>query len=125
MKPNSCSGYEVFFRCLKSDTGYAEIVRWDGAVGNWHSLARRVGYEFGVENGDVIEATIIGNVIKGYINGVEMITATDDTYATWCAGSRLQLRRRRTPTSTTDSRISRSTPTTTEEAAPTHAPTAR
>ena len=86
MKPNSCSGYEVFFRCLKSDTGYAEIVRWDGAVGNWHSLARRVGYEFGVESGDVIEATIIGNVIKGYINGVEMITATDDTYATGAPG---------------------------------------
>jgi hypothetical protein len=86
MKPNSCSGYEVFFRCLKSDTGYAEIVRWDGAVGNWHSLARRVGYEFGVEDGDVIEATIVGNVLKGYINGVEMITATDDTYATGAPG---------------------------------------
>jgi hypothetical protein len=86
MKPSSCTGYEVFFRCLKSEAGYAEIVRWDGAVGNWHSLARRVGYEFGVENGDVIEATIIGNVLKGYINGVEMITATDDTYATGAPG---------------------------------------
>ena len=34
----------------------------------------------------MVEATIIGNVIKGYINGVEMITATDDTYATGAPG---------------------------------------
>ena len=34
----------------------------------------------------MIEATIVGNVIKGYINGVEMITATDDTYATGAPG---------------------------------------
>ena len=99
-------------------------MRWDGAVGNWQSLARRVGYEFGVESGDVIEATIIGNVIKGYINGVEMITATDDTYARRGAGSRLQLRRRRTPTSTTGSRISKWRRTTTEKDAYA-APTAR
>ena len=28
-----------------------------------------------------VEATIVGNVIKGYLNGVEVITATDKTYA--------------------------------------------
>ena len=33
MRPNFCSGYEIFFRCLKTDAAYAEIVRWNGAVG--------------------------------------------------------------------------------------------
>lgn len=80
IRPNSITGYEVFFRCLKTDAAYAEIVRWDGTIGSWHSLCRKVGPEFGVKDGDVVEATYIGNVIKGYINGVEITSAEDDTY---------------------------------------------
>ena len=40
----------------------------------------------GVEDGDLIEATIEGNVLKGFINGVEMISAVDDTYASGAPG---------------------------------------
>lgn len=79
-------GYEVFFRCLKTDEGYAEIVRWEGPLGEWTSLCRKNGAEFGVEDGDIIEATIVGNVIKGYINGVEVTSATDDTYPAGAPG---------------------------------------
>lgn len=79
-------GYEVFFRCLKTDEAYAEIVRWEGPLGKWTSLCRKNGAEFGVKDGDIIEATIIGNVIKGYINGVEVTSATDDTYASGAPG---------------------------------------
>ena len=86
MKPHHCTGYEVFWRCLKAEGAYAEIVRWDGAVGNWKSLARRAGAEYGVEHGDVVQASIVGNVITGYVNGVEMISTTDDTYATGAPG---------------------------------------
>jgi hypothetical protein len=86
MQPHSCTGYEVFFRCLKTEDGYAEIVRWDGAVGNWTSLKRFTGPEYGVEDGDLIEATIEGNVLKGFINGVEVISATDDTYSAGAPG---------------------------------------
>ena len=86
IEPNSCTGYEVFFRALKTDAAYAEIVRWDGAIGKWASLARHVGIEYGVGDGDVIEATIEGNVLKGFINGKEVITATDDVYANGCPG---------------------------------------
>jgi len=81
IEPHSCTGYEVFWRCLKTEEAYAEIVRWDGKIGAWKSLARKVGPEFGVKDGDVVEACIVGNVIRGYINGVEVTTATDDTYA--------------------------------------------
>jgi hypothetical protein len=84
--PHRATAYEVFFRCLKTDEGYAEIVRWEGPLGGWKSLGRKTGSEFGVQDGDVIEATIIGNEIKGYINGVEVTSATDDTYPTGSPG---------------------------------------
>ena len=80
MEPRSCTGYEVFFRCLKTEDGYAEIVRWNGKIGDFTSLAKLTGPQYGVEDGDVIEASITGHVIKGYINGVEMISATDDAF---------------------------------------------
>lgn len=80
--PHRIPGYEVFFRALKTEEGYAEIVRWEGPLGGWTSLCRKNGAEFGVKDGDVIEATIIGNEIKGYINGVEVTSATDDAYPT-------------------------------------------
>ena len=78
--PHRCTGYEVFFRCLKTQDGYAEIVRWNGKIGDFTSLAKLSGLQYGVEDGDVIEASIAGDVIKGYINGVEMISATDDVF---------------------------------------------
>jgi hypothetical protein len=80
IEPNYCSGYEVFWRCLQSETAYAEIVRWNGKVGDFTSLARLVGKEYGVKHGDVVEATIVGDVLKGFVNGVEMISATDGTF---------------------------------------------
>ena len=78
IKPHWCDGYEVFWRCLKTDGGYAEIVRWNGKIGDFTSLKKLVGKEYGVEDGDLIEASITGNVIKGYVNGKEMISAVDD-----------------------------------------------
>ena len=76
--PHWCDGYEVFWRCLKTDGGYAEIVRWNGKIGDFTSLKKLVGKDYGVEDGDLIEASIAGNVIKGYVNGKEMISAVDD-----------------------------------------------
>ena len=76
--PNWCDGYEVFWRCSQSDAAYAEIVRWNGKIGDFTSLARRMGRQFGVKHGDIVEATIVGNVIRSYVNGVEVLSATDD-----------------------------------------------
>jgi hypothetical protein len=78
--PHVCTGYEVFFRCLKTDEGYAEIVRWNGKVGDFTSLKKLVGAYYGVKDGDEVEATISGNVLKGFINGIEVISATDDAF---------------------------------------------
>jgi len=84
--PHHSSGYEVFWRCLKTDEGYAEIVRWNGRIGDFTSLEKRIGPQYGVQHGDVVEATIIGNVLRGYVNGVEVISAEDDVFATGCPG---------------------------------------
>ena len=86
IEPHVCTGYEVFWRCLKTDNAYAEIVRWNGVIGAWTSLARRQGSAFGVQHGDVVEATIDGNVIRSFVNGVEVLSATDDAFATGSPG---------------------------------------
>jgi hypothetical protein len=80
LTPHRCTGYEVFWRCLKTRNAYVEIVRWNGKVADWTSLKKLSGAEYGVKDGDLVEATIVGNVIKGYANGVEVISATDNTY---------------------------------------------
>jgi hypothetical protein len=75
-----CDGYEVFWRCSQSDAAYAEIVRWNGKIADFTSLARRQGSQYGVKHGDIVEATISGNVITSYINGVEVLSVTDDVF---------------------------------------------
>jgi hypothetical protein len=84
--PHACKGYEVFWRCLKAEGAYVWIARWNGAVADWTTLARHEGAEFGVEDGDVIEAIIEGNVIRGFKNGIEVVSAVDDTFAQGAPG---------------------------------------
>ena len=81
-----CTGYEVFWRCLKTGAGYAEIVRWNGVVRDFTSLAKNTGARFGVKDGDVVEASIDGTVIRGFVNGLEVVSATDDTFDTGSPG---------------------------------------
>ncbi len=77
---HSCTGYEVFWRCLRAEGAYVWIARWNGPVADWTTLARKEGAEYGVEDGDIIEASIEGNVIRGFRNGVEVVSARDDTF---------------------------------------------
>jgi len=86
MKPKFCSGYEVFFRVLDTEAGYAEIVRWNGPVGGWTSLKKLIGKKYGVKDGAIIEASIVGNVITGYLNGQEMISVVDDSIKSGAPG---------------------------------------
>ena len=84
--PHRCTGYEVFWRCLKSENSYAEIVRWNGKIADFTSLARAQGPQYGVKDGDLVEATIVGNVIRSFINGVEVLSATDDIFGAGSPG---------------------------------------
>jgi hypothetical protein len=84
--PHLCTGYEVFWRCLKTENAYAEIVRWNGQRGDFTSLAKAVGSRYGVRDGDIVEASMTGNVIKSYINGVLVLETTDDVFVAGSPG---------------------------------------
>ena len=43
-------------------------------------LKETYGSQYGVKDGDVVKATMIGNVLKVYINGVQMIQLSDDRF---------------------------------------------
>jgi hypothetical protein len=74
-------GYE----CLFNAGGAVDIVRWNGTLGDFTSLqltAGALGLGRDLVSGDVIKATIVGNVISTYVNGVLMAQGTDSTYST-------------------------------------------
>jgi hypothetical protein len=82
LSAHSATGYEILYRCSKTPNAYAEIVRWNGPLGSFTYLDRHSGAQYGVKNGDIVKATIVGNVITAYINGVQVARATDSHYAT-------------------------------------------
>ncbi len=57
-----------------------QIVRWDGPLGKFTYLADKRGANYGLNNGDILKACVIGNVITVSINGVEKARVTDDTF---------------------------------------------
>jgi hypothetical protein len=82
------TGYECFARCTSDGSSYVQIVRWDGPLGKFTYLANenKGGVEYGLKDGDTLKASIVGNLIKVYINGVEKARAKDDTFRTGSPG---------------------------------------
>ncbi|MBU6400006.1 MAG: DUF4091 domain-containing protein [Verrucomicrobia bacterium] len=80
--PHRTTGYECFARCVTGESAYVQIVRWDGPLGKFTYLADRRGADYGLQNGDVLKASIVGNVITVFINGVEKARVTDATFKT-------------------------------------------
>jgi hypothetical protein len=91
LTPHSCTGYEISFKATKTSGAYLIIVRWNGALGDFTYLVNTSGAQYGVTEGDVVKATIVGNVITAYLNGVQVGTATDATYATGSPGMGMNL----------------------------------
>jgi len=91
LTPHSCTGYEISFKATKTSSAYLIIVRWNGPVGDFTYLVNTSGAQYGVTEGDVVKATIVGDVITAYLNGVEVGTATDATYATGSPGMGMNL----------------------------------
>jgi hypothetical protein len=78
---NGAWGYE----CLFAYYGNVQLVRWNGTMGDFTVLTLSggtgtLGREFA--SGDVIRATIVGNVISIYVNSTLIGTATDSTFST-------------------------------------------
>ena len=80
--PHRATGYECFARCLSGPSSYVQIVRWEGPLGKFRYLADMRGTNYGLKNGDTLKASVVGNLITVYINGVEKARATDDTFTT-------------------------------------------
>ena len=80
LSPHSCTGYEVMFRCSKTPQAYCNIARWEGPLGRFTMLKETYGSQYGVRDGDVVKATMIGKVLTVYINGVRMIQISDDRF---------------------------------------------
>jgi hypothetical protein len=79
------SGQARGYECLFAYFGGVQIVRWNGAMGNFTVLkilrgAERLGRE--LQSGDRIEAVIRGTLISVYINDELMAEAEDSTYPT-------------------------------------------
>jgi len=80
--PHRTTGYECFARCLSGAGSYVQIVRWEGPLGKYTYLADKHGPEYGLKDGDILKARVVGNVITVYVNGVEKARAVDDTFRT-------------------------------------------
>jgi hypothetical protein len=74
------TGYECFARCLNNGSSYVQIVRWEGPPGKFTYLADMRGTNCGLKNGDILKASIVGNLITVHINGIEKARVRDDTY---------------------------------------------
>lgn len=86
LSAHTSTGYEVLFRCLKTPKAYASIVRWDGALGKFTYLDQKYGLQYGVGEGDVVKAVVVGNRITGYVNGAQVLSATDNTFSNGSPG---------------------------------------
>jgi hypothetical protein len=74
---NSATGYEIN---LHYRGAYMQIVRWDGPLGGFTILTGAFDPPR-PKTGDVIKATMVGNVITVFYNGVQIMQTTDSTYS--------------------------------------------
>jgi hypothetical protein len=81
---HSITGYEINFRCTADGTQYVQIVRWNGPLGSFSSVASATGP--GIRDGDVVKATIVGTTITAYINGIQIVQGDDSTFGSGSPG---------------------------------------
>ena len=55
-------------------------MRWNGRLGDFTDLFRGTGKQFGIATGDIMGASIVGDVITAYKNGAAMAKVTDKTF---------------------------------------------
>jgi hypothetical protein len=85
MTANSSRGYEVLLTGSGAHAASAQIVRWNGAPGDFTVLTTS-GPGGNVTDGDILEAQMVGTTITVKINGRQVLTATDSTYSNGSPG---------------------------------------
>ncbi len=73
--PHNATGYEVNFRCSRGSETYVGFHTWNGLLNDYTDLAITTGP--GLSDGDVVSASIVGNTITAWINGVQVLQAKD------------------------------------------------
>jgi hypothetical protein len=84
--PHSSTGYEINYAARCSVNGYLEVVKWNGPIGSFTILGGNSGTAVCLHDGDTIKASIIGDVITAYINGVQKVQITDNTFTSGSPG---------------------------------------
>ena len=84
---HNARGYE----CLFNYCGGVQIMRWNGAMGDFTALPSVPGagtgsYGRALISGDIVKASIVGNVISTYINGTLIAQAIDSTFTNGLPG---------------------------------------
>jgi hypothetical protein len=69
LAPHRSDGYEALFRCFDGGGWYTDVVRWNGPLNDFDVLIHTTTGP-GIFTGDLVGATIVGTVIKAFINGV-------------------------------------------------------
>ena len=80
--PHSVVGYEITNRCLRGNAeSYLQIAKWPGPlptdISEFTMLFSQTGADWGVKDGDVVKAQIIGDTIRVWVNGVLKATVVD------------------------------------------------
>lgn len=88
MTAHSSAGYEALCSVMVNSTSgnYIQIVKWNGALGNFTQLNGTSGH---CNNGDTLQVTITGTtstIITFKINGATVLTATDSS-SPWLSGN--------------------------------------
>jgi hypothetical protein len=77
LSPHNATGYEIMFSCSKGPRAYCSVARWDGILGAYMILKEAKGSQYGVADGDVVKASIVGKVITVYLNGAQIVQTSD------------------------------------------------
>jgi hypothetical protein len=84
--PKDATGYEIMWSAFgKTGNSYVAIATWNGpssAPPHFTILKELHGPDYGVVTGDVVKATIVGNIITGFKNGKQQFQITDNTFST-------------------------------------------
>ena len=84
---NTITGYEINWKATSDGSQYCQIVKWNGALGDFTYVTLDAGSMCpGLSNGDVIGASITGNRITVTQAGVTIATASDDTFTSGSPG---------------------------------------
>jgi hypothetical protein len=92
--PKDATGYEITWSTFgkhasrafgKTESPFVTIATWNGpssAPPHYTILKELHGPDYGVVTGDVVKATIVGNIITGFKNGKQQFQITDNTFST-------------------------------------------